>query len=215
VRLLVVGATGRTGTRVVEHAVAAGHTVRALGRSAGGRAWPEGVEPLALDILDEGVAYEAIEGMDAVVTALSIPRTSRSPFAPVVGPSDLHRRSTELLADAMTRNGVGRIVKLSAQGVGESATRAGWGFRLLVAVSNLGPAFRDHGLADDALRATDLAWTVVRPPILAEGPGRVEARPDASTWTWTRVSLDAVAAWVVGALDDEATIRQTLTLTPS
>ena len=71
------------------------------------------------------------------------------------------------------------------------------------------------GLADDALRATDLAWTVVRPPILAEGPGRVEARPDASTWTWTRVSLDAVAAWVVGALDDEATIRQTLTLTPS
>ncbi len=201
-KVLVIGGTGRTGRLVVEALAAAGHAPVVLSRSSGG------------DVLAEGVLSRAVEGVGAVVTALSIPRASRSPFAPVVGPTDLHSRSTRLLIDALRQRGVRRLVKVSAQGVGDSAPRAGWGFRALVAASNLAPAFADHAVADDLLRDSDLDWTIVRPPMLADGPatGRVQAGEALTTWSWTRVRTGDVAAWVVGALDDPETFQRVLTL---
>lgn len=214
--LLVLGATGRTGTRICGEALVAGHRVRGFGRSASARTLPSGVEPFAGDVLDEQRLAEALVGVDAVVTALSIPRTSTNPFAPLVGQPDLHSRSTTALIAAMERAGVQRLVKLSAQGVGDSARRTGWGFRALIAVSTLRHAFGDHAVADQLVADSALRWTVVRPPRLNEGPAHpVEAGPELTTGTLTSVSRDAVAQFVVGALDDPQTEGQVLTLRPA
>ncbi len=186
----------------MEELQAAGHGVRVLSRSEGG------------DVLADGVLDRAVGGVDAVIVALSIPRTSRSPFAATVGPTDLHSRSTRRLLDAMAGAGVRRLVKISAQGVGDSAPRAGWGFRLLVACSQLAPAFADHAVADELVRASDLDWTIVRPPVLADGPatGHVEAGEALTTWSWSRVRTGDVAAFVVASLPDPGTVRRVLTL---
>lgn len=216
-RVLVVGGTGRLGRKVAEALCAAGRTPVVLGRSADPNSVPRGAIACAADACDPAQVAQALDDVDAVVTALSIPRASRSPFAPVTGPADLHSRSTRVLLDAMQQRGVRRLLKVSAQGVGDSAKRAGWGFRALVATSNLRPAFEDHAIADALVADSALDWTVVRPPILSEAAGGVPllASEAATTWSWTRVALDDVAAWIVGALDDPRTFGRVVTLRPA
>ena len=201
-RVVVFGGTGRTGKLIVEEALAAGHDVVCYGRSASEATVPTGAEAFAGDALDGAAIHQALEGADAVVTALSIPRKSNSPFAKVTGPADLHSRSTMLIMAAMLAHNVPRIIKLSAQSVGDSAPRAGCLFKLLVAVSNLRPAFTDHGVADKLLKRSQLVWTIVRPPVLADGPGTgaVEADEELRTYSWTKVARRDVAKSIVGAL---------------
>jgi uncharacterized protein YbjT (DUF2867 family) len=213
-KILVVGGTGRTGRRIVQAALEAGHETRVLGRSATSETVPPGAIPVAADVLDPRALGEAVAGVDAVVTALSIPRQSRSPFATPTGPPDLHQRATRLLLDAMARHGVARLVKVSAQGVGDSAPRAGLAFRALVAVSHLRGAFADHAVADDLVRASAAQFTIVRPPILVDAPpaGALRAGEDLRTWSWTRVSTGDVAAFVLAVLDDPAFFGRCVTL---
>ena len=81
-KVLVVGASGRTGKRVVQEARAAGHTVRALARSLRAEQAAEGLEVVAADVCEPGVAERAVAGMDAVIVTLSMVRTSDNPLGP-------------------------------------------------------------------------------------------------------------------------------------
>jgi uncharacterized protein YbjT (DUF2867 family) len=215
-RILVVGGTGRTGRRIVQAALQEGHETLVLGRSATAENVPDGAVPVAVDVLDGAALDSVMGGVDTVVTALSIPRQSRSPFATPTGPPDLHQRSTRTLLEAMGRHGVSRLIKVSAQGVGDSAPRAGWGFRLLVATSHLRGAFADHAVADELVRASAVKFTILRPPILVDGPptAPLTAGETLSTWSWTRVSTGDVAAFVVAILDDPAYFGRCVTLSP-
>lgn len=190
--------------------------MHALGRSALARNWPNGVTGFAVDALDGVALEEALMGCDAVMLALSIPRISRSPFSALTGPPDLHSKNAAVLIPLLEKLGIERVVKLSAQGVGDSAPRAGWGFRALVAFSNLRPAFLDHALADEAFLDSGLEVTVLRPPMLVddEGGEGVHPNPEGVTWTWTRVSTGDVARFAVGCLGDPSTSGCVLTLLP-
>lgn len=217
--IVVVGGTGRTGRRIAARAVELGHEVVVLGRSArpGDPRLPVGVRVVSGDVLDREVLDTALSGADAVVTVLSIPRRTRSVFAPLAGPPDLHSRSIDALIPAMALAGIRRLIKVSAQGVGDSAGRTGWGVRLTIAASNLRPAFLDHAKADAMLSASDLDYTIVRPPVLEDGPARDIVRADEAgvTGTFTRIRTQDVANWIVDALDDAATHRRVLTLVPT
>lgn len=213
--VLVLGGTGRTGRAIVEKGAAAGHRMIAFGRSATPESVPEGATAFAGDVLDADAVGAAMVGVDAVVSVLSISRRSRSPFAPITGSHTLHSDATAIWMKAMAEAGVTRVVKISAQGVGDSSARAGWGFRLLVAASNLRPAFENHAVADALLAESSLAWTIARPPMLVEGDGApLQASETAVTWSATRVKTGAVAAWVVDALQDESTLGRIVTLIP-
>lgn len=213
-RIVVIGGTGRLGGALVARALAVGHTPVVFGRSVKGV--PAGAIAVAGDATDAAALDAAIAGADAVIVALSIPRASPSPFAAVTGPPDLHSRSAAGILAAMARHGVRRIVKVSAQGVGDSAPRAGWGFRALVAVSNLGPAFADHAVADALVRASDRDWTILHPPVLAEGGGggAVRAGEDVTTGTFTRLPRGDLARWLVDGVGDPSWVRRTVTVAP-
>lgn len=215
-RFVVIGGTGRTGRRIVGEAVDRGHEVVMVGRSAESGTAPEGAEALSADATDRADLERVILRADAVITALSIPRASNSPFAAVTGRPDLHSRTAEMLVDAMERGTCRRLVKISAQGVGDSAERAGWGFRALVAMSNLAPAFADHALADARVAASSLDWTIVRPPVLADSPvtGKVEAGETVETGTFTRLSRADLARWVVDIVPDPAWFRRVVSIRP-
>jgi uncharacterized protein YbjT (DUF2867 family) len=211
VRVVVLGGTGRTGRQEL---VARGHAPVVFARSAVSA--PEGAEAVAGDALDPGAVHRALERADAVVSAVSIPRAGPSPFARVTGPADLHSRSAEIVLAAMEEFGVGRLVKVSAQGVGDSAPRAGLGFRLLVRVSNLGPAFADHAVADEVVRRSSVAWTVVRPPVLGDGPPiELDAGEALVTGTFTRVPRAALARWIVRELEGGAFVGRCVTVAPA
>jgi uncharacterized protein YbjT (DUF2867 family) len=117
VKVLVTGATGFVGPRVVHAIRAEGHDVRALVRDPGSKgartlaAW--GVELVQGDMTDADSVRRAVEGTDAVVHLVAILGKPREAYERImIG-------GTRALLDAAKGAGVGRIVLMSALGVNE------------------------------------------------------------------------------------------------
>ena len=105
--VLVTGATGKVGRRLVPMLVRRGVTVRAAGRSAPG-ARP-GMEPVRFDWGDESTYETARKGLDAMyLVAGPIPQSE-------------HADRIRALLDGAAERGVGRVVLLSTFGVDQAA----------------------------------------------------------------------------------------------
>jgi nucleoside-diphosphate-sugar epimerase len=119
-RVLVVGASGAIGTRLVPQLIDQGHEVIGTFRSAGNaeRVRALGAEPIALDLLDARAVRKAVleTGPEAIVhqaTALANVRFSRSldrSFAPT---NRLRTEGTDALLAAAREAGVRRFVAQS------------------------------------------------------------------------------------------------------
>ena len=96
-KILVLGATGGTGRLIVSDAVAKGHSVVALVRSAAGADLP-GAELIEGDARNEITLGPALDGCDAVVSALGTGMGFRK--------ISLLTDATRALIPAMTRSGV-------------------------------------------------------------------------------------------------------------
>ncbi len=135
--ILVTGASGTTGGLVVQQLTERGVAVRAMTR---GHLDPApGVEVVRADFDDPASLAAAVAGVEAVylVTAAATPTP---------------HHDLALLA-AATAADVRRVVKLSAIGTGErfdGAVIGAW-----------------HLAAEDAVRASGLVWTILRPPSFA------------------------------------------------
>jgi nucleoside-diphosphate-sugar epimerase len=116
-RVLVVGASGAIGSRLVPQLVERGHQVTGTSRSAAkaGKLRSLGAEPAALDVLDPG-AVRAVIGQarpDAIVyeaTALagqSMSRKMDRMFAPT---NELRTRGTDILLAAAAEAGVPKFI---------------------------------------------------------------------------------------------------------
>ena len=105
--VLVTGATGKVGRRLVPMLVRRGVTVRAAGRSALGER--PGVEPVRFDWSDEDTYESARKGVDAMyLVAGPIPQSE-------------HAYRVRALLDGAAERGVGRVVLLSTFGVDQAA----------------------------------------------------------------------------------------------
>ena len=155
-KLFVIGATGRTGSEVVEQAVARGHQVTAFVRS------PESLklknERLTVingDVMDEDQLANAMQNHDAVASALG-PRE-------VFKPSSLLRDSALATTHAMQHSGVRRLVVLSA-----AAHFPGIPNRIVSFI--LRNHMRDSLAMEEIVQGSRLDWTIARPP--PSHPGR-------------------------------------------
>jgi uncharacterized protein YbjT (DUF2867 family) len=185
--LLVLGATGRTGRLVVEQALAAGHTVTALVRS------PEkltmrnsNLRVVTGEATDTLAVSRALEGVDAVISTLG-------------GNGSVIADSTQAIVAAARAEGVSRVVVLSSWLVERDRMDAVT--RLLTGIA-MGPVIRDHTAGDQALRRSDLEWTIVYPSMLTDDPadGSVAVLPErAKRRVWQKISRADVAAWMVQA----------------
>jgi uncharacterized protein YbjT (DUF2867 family) len=112
VRVLVTGATGYIGGRLVPELLAAGHQVRCGARSPerlAGRPWRDDVEVVPLDVTDPDVTSRAVAGMD-VVYHLVHSMDGQADFAA------RDRRAAAIVRDACAEQGVQRIVYLGGLG---------------------------------------------------------------------------------------------------
>ncbi|HEY5835327.1 NAD(P)-dependent oxidoreductase [Streptomyces sp.] len=174
-RILVLGANGATGRLIVAQALDAGHEVTAFVRAAAKAPAPRPGLRVVIGEVTSGQSGQsgqsghntvtaAVTGQDAVISALGSERSLKGLLAPTV-----IREATALVVRAMEQAGVGRLVFLSAFGVGDTARRAPAPLRLMYGVF-LGRVFADKSAGERVLRASRLEWTLVYPVMLTNGP---------------------------------------------
>lgn len=207
-KITVFGATGGTGRQVLRQAVAAGHEVTAVVRDRTRLDDASGLTVVEADVTNPIEIGPAVAGRDAIVSALG-PRDSRSP-------STICADGVASIAEAMGVAGVRRLVAVSASGL---ATDEGDGpFTRRVVKPILGAVLR-HPFADmrrmeDLVRATDLEWTIVRPPQLTDGPrtGKYRAEIGRNVRGGLRVSRADLADHILGCLADHGPLHATVAI---
>jgi putative NADH-flavin reductase len=208
--ILVLGATGRTGRLTVEAAIARGHHISAIVRDKSKINLP-GVNCFEGSPTDEALIGKVIQGMDAVVVALSINRKSDSPFAKIISPLTIISDSVKALVSIMEKNNVKRVVSISASGVGDSWKDLPFVAKIFVGMTNIKLAYKDHDRHEQMLRNSKLDWTIVRPVMLndkeTDNYRVTSGKPESSG-----ISRKAVAKFIIDSIESGDHVKQCLTI---
>jgi putative NADH-flavin reductase len=175
-RITVFGANGATGRLLTRQALDAGHDVVAVTRHPDD--FPlsaPGLQVFGGDALDASDVAASVEGADAVLSTLGTPFT-RDPIA-------LYSEGVRHILAGMRRAHTKRLVVVSS-----SATfphhHADGGFLLNRVIQPLvtrtigRTTYDDMRTMEDLVRASDLAWTVMRPSGLFDLPEMTDYRLD-------------------------------------
>jgi putative NADH-flavin reductase len=204
-KILLFGATGRTGKLILQKALKDGHEVTAIVRT------PSKLNASEAKII-EGTPYDketvnkAIENCDVVISTLNVSRVSDSPWAKLRAPKDVISHSVQNALEAIRENGVKRIIVMSTLGAGDSWTRTPFVVKLVVNFSNLKYAFRDHSRQEELLAKSDRDWTVIRIPMLTDEEGEnavIAKKPNESTKINRKINRESVARFILNILKDD------------
>jgi len=162
-KILVLGASGETGSEIVAQGLALGHEITALVRRPERLTLRDPDLRLVVgDVLaDPTFAAGAVAGHDAVVSALGVRSSFRS--------GGLIERGLGAVVPAMADAGVLRFLLISAFGVGTTRRDASLVQRLLYRLLLTG-IYADKLAGERILAASPLDWTVIYPVLLANGP---------------------------------------------
>ncbi|MGW0858053.1 NAD(P)-dependent oxidoreductase [Streptomyces sp. NPDC002690] len=166
-RITVFGANGPTGRHLTDQALAAGHQVVAVTRRPGSLVPRPGLTVAVADATDPAAVATAIEGTDAVLSTLGT-RFSKNPIT-------TYSASATVITDAMTRQGVTRLLVVSSNIADPQWRPSGAYFfnHVLDPLVNrrLGRTLHeDMRRMEGVIRRTDLDWTSVRPSGLFDHP---------------------------------------------
>ena len=209
--VLIIGASRGIGFETVKAAIQAGHSVRALARSA--RRIPVDhpkLEKMVGDALEVPTMKRALTGVDVVIQSLGI---SAGPEI-IFKPTQLFSIATRVLVATMEEAQIKRLICVTAFGAGDSRGRGGFlysvAFHLLV-----GRIYDDKDVQERIIRRSKLDWVIVRPVILTNGPktNAYRASVDPRDWTCGFVSRADVADFLIKQIEDDAFLRKTPVLT--
>jgi uncharacterized protein YbjT (DUF2867 family) len=206
-RLLILGASGGVGTWFTRLASQRGHAVTPVARASAEWKVP-GVTVERGDVNDAAFINEIVRGHDAVVSCLGLRRASKIPYARLLSPPDLTERVTRLVLAAMRAAGVGRIIAVSAGGVGDSFSRLSWLVQRTIIVGNVAVAYRDLDNMERALEQSGLDWLAPRPVTLVDGAPTGRARPVEKFGLFSIIRRSDVAAWMLDAVESPEPFRE-------
>ena len=194
-KILVLGATGGTGRLIVSQALARGHQVTALVRSAEKASGLRGAKLIVGDVRDEKTLRESLKGQDGVVSALGTPA---SPLREV----RLLSTATRTLVEAMTAEHVPRLVLITGMGAGDSAGHGGFLFDNVIFPLLLKNVYADKNRQEAIVSDSGLDWVLIRPTVLNDKPGRgaIRALTDLSDFHGGSISRHDVATFVLDQL---------------
>jgi putative NADH-flavin reductase len=161
--IAVLGATGRTGRPLVAELLRRGHTVTALARDPATLAeLGDRVRVVTGTSTDPAALDQLLTGTDAVVSALG----------PSAKEATLHTDTARALVSAMARHGVTRFVGVSGAGIDVPGDRKGTRDKAISwMVKKIGgPVAVDKQTEYAVYAASNLDWTLLRPPRLVDGP---------------------------------------------
>jgi uncharacterized protein YbjT (DUF2867 family) len=198
VDVVVAGGHGKIGQRLLRLLAEGGHRARGLIRNPdhAGDLEALGAEPVLCDMEREDDLGPFVEGADAVVFAAGA--------GPGSGPE--RKRTVDLgaavkLVDACKSAGIDRYVMVSSIGADDPSRGS----------EQMRPYMDAKHEADQALQASGLDYTIVRPGMLTDDPGTglVSAGPDLGR---DEVTRDDVAATLSAVLREPGTVGKTFVL---
>lgn len=158
-RVLVLGAGGKTGDLVVERALAAGHEVTAFVHDHTSR-HDERVRVIVGDSEHASVVADAVAGHDAVIDAIG----GKTPYKK----TELESNTARNVVDAMQTHGVRRLIVVSMLGVGDSKEQAPFWYEFLLKPTFLRGADQDKARMESVVSGSGLEYVIARPPILTD-----------------------------------------------
>jgi uncharacterized protein YbjT (DUF2867 family) len=212
-KILLLGATGRTGIHIIQEAIKRGYKISAIARN------PEKLKDYEIDIT-RGTPYDyktvekAIKGCEAVINTLNVSRKSDNPWAPLAAPKDLISRSASNAVKAMEKAGIKRFVALSTIGAGRSWKKTPVILKFIVSISNLRHAFLDHGKQEQILENSAMDYTICRAPMLSaeiNNSGAV-ATPEGEKPASRFLSRNSAAEFFLDIIENNEYIRQAVSL---
>ncbi|WP_181763831.1 NAD(P)-dependent oxidoreductase [Streptomyces albidus (ex Kaewkla and Franco 2022)] len=200
-KLAVFGGTGRTGHHLIRQALDAGHDVTAVVRDPSRlEVRHERLDFEKADVFDPHAVAPAVDGADAVVTALG--KTSRSQ-------PHVLRDGTRSIITAMRATGTRRLVAVS-NSVHTAEAGDSLGRRLVQRLLRLplSVPLADVAAMEREVAASGLDWTILRPARMKDGSRTGNYRLAVGEHVpggWSIVRGD-VADAILRVLDDERVV---------
>jgi putative NADH-flavin reductase len=168
-KLLIIGATGRTGRLIVEEALKQGYDLNVLVRDKNKIPFNsksikvyQGTPTRQTDLA------AAMQGCDLIISALGIVRASDAPWSKLITAKNFISESIKnVIAEAAQQN-LKRLITVSAWGVGETKKEIPFWLRWLINYTNMGPVYEEHEKEEKLLANSNLNWTAVRPVALSD-----------------------------------------------
>ena len=202
-RVIVFGATGKTGRHVCQQALEQGHQVTAFTRSAHRVERQDANLSIASgDVMDAASVAAAVANYDAAIV--------------VLGSNGLKDKTTltagtNNVVAGLIQNNVGRLIVLSAAGVGESWRQIPLLPRLLFRTM-LRNIYADHTAQERVVMESSLDWTIVRAAILKDKPATGSYNPG-NTGKVGHINREDLAHFLVTQLEDETYRKQAISVT--
>jgi putative NADH-flavin reductase len=162
-KVIVFGASGGTGIKIVKQALEAGHDVTAFVRKpAKVDIQNPHLKLVTGDVLEAAAVQKAVEGHEAVISALGPARP------PMPGMMEI---AAQNIVAAMKKAGIRRLISATGAGVRDSQDQPKLIDHLMKDLLTLlaGEVLRDSAANVAVIRASDLDWTIVRYPRLLDG----------------------------------------------
>ena len=201
-KIVVFGASSRTGRLIVEGALTRGHHVTAFVRAPDELgALRDRVQIVRGDVLDGGAVSDAVDGQEATLVALGD------------GGAQVAAGGTLNVVRSMQRYGVRRLVVLSSASVAPPDEPGHPG--LLSRLRDPGSrnrAFAELRRMEISVRQSELDWTLVRAAHLVDGQatGEYRAEPGYSPPGGKRISRADVAAFMLDELERRDNVAHAL-----
>jgi putative NADH-flavin reductase len=202
-KVLIFGASGKTGGLVVDRALTKGHEVSVLVRDPS-KFKMKGAQVLTGDATNAEDVLRAMGGQDAVIDTMG----GTTPYRA----TKLESSSVRNIIDAMRAEGARRLIVVSMMGLGESRVQAPFWYKYLLMTTFLRGSTPDKGLMEESVRASGLEYVIARPAILKDGPATGHLKvldKDAIGHSTTRADL---AAFLVDQLEVDDYLGSAVTL---
>lgn len=199
--LLIFGATGGTGRELTKQALNQGHTVTGFSRHAKELIdeFPN-LRVIEGDVADKATVEEAVQGQDAVLSALGSSSLKRSPTL---------TKGVENIVQAMEQHNVRRLVYQSSLGVGDSRKQVSFLIRYIVVPLVLRNAIADHEDKERIIKQSSLDWVIVRPAGLTDGDHTGDYRYGETIDLGAKISRADVADFMLKQVSDDACLKKT------
>lgn len=213
-KILILGATGRTGKFIPKIAIEAGYEVVCLVRDQTKIKPRQGLIVLQGDVSKKTDLKNAAAGCQAVISVLNISRINDFPWSPLRTPKKFLSETMKIIIEVARDLKINHVVSCSAWGVGNSRKDIPFWFRWLIDNSKIRYAYDDHEDQEAILRNSVISYTIVRPSGLTNGKKlrKIRRSFDNSPKPSLLINRYSVAHFLLKCIKEPGLINKTVTV---